>query len=306
MRKQTQSLVYSLVLLLLLQSCNTQDISNSSQINSLSEVSRYECIHGLSNEDYYTSGIIYSGKPITVDYNFTNTNMDSNFGLMLFVDGFIQPFSLGNNTDCCNYQIVSLSKESKNTTVNITFNPILGMKGDILDLHIIAIFDMGTDYNAPTIAQAFYHNMSQSLPISIIMDEDAQPSVIAKYLDYNQCEIEINDTSQQDGNTSCDISLLNKPLYNQNLSIDILNGFSNDAQYYLYVYINNNPVKINGESFLKMTYPATSKTNITMRLQGEKNCANDLLYLLAIPVGFNDQFDAPLVLKMKTVPLDTE
>lgn len=292
-----------MIFLLLLQSCSISDPSNSSSIDTFNEVSRYECIHGLSNGDYYTSGIIYNGQPITVKYSFTNVNMNSNFGLMLFLDGFIQPFALDNDTEYSNYQIVMLSE---NRTVTITFNPVWGTKGDILNLHIIAIFDMAADYDTPTIAQAFYHNMSQTIPVNIIMDADAKPSLNVKYSDYSQCEIEINNTSQQNGNISNDILLLDEPIYNENLNVDILNGFNNDAQYYLYAYINNEPIQINGESFLKIACPATTKTNITMQLQAGSNRENDLLYLLAIPVEFNDPFDAPLVLKMKTVPLGAE
>ncbi len=162
-----------LALLLINSGCSTvtsPDHYNDQEGQEGETLISFECSHGVSSFDPSKEHLTYNGAPIELSYTFQNGEIASNFGLLLFLNGKIQPFQI-DNQDSAMTGIVELRPNEKKT-LDITFLPIIGQAGETLHLHICAIFDMISDIEAPTLAPYFYHEMSQAIPIDVYMNAD--------------------------------------------------------------------------------------------------------------------------------------
>ena len=290
--------IISLVLcLFLLSGCFSGNNSSKSQ------TIQYECNHGLLNQDIYTTGLNYKGNPIELEYAFNNVNMDSNFGLMLFLNGKIQPFTLDEYSES-NIHIVDLPKNTTSKSVNISFNPIMGQRGETLQLFIIALFDAGPDYHTPTLAPAFYHSLSQSLPISIYMEKDASVTAQTTYTSLYSCNFSAGSPEAQNDATYDDIAFSGDLLsLDRKFEFSLTNASDIDTNYYIYAYVNNVPIEINEKGLFPLSCPAKSKITVTAKLLGSSIQDDDLFYVIAVPSQNIDIEHFQSTLKTKTLPL---
>jgi len=283
--------------LFLLSSCCFGGASSSSK------TVQYECNHGLLNQELYKTGLKYNGNPVELDYAFNNVNMDSNFGLMLFLNGIIQPFTLDNETES-NIQIVELSTGTINKTVHISFDPIIGKSGENLQLNIIAIFDAGSNYNTPTLAPAFYHSLSQSLPVSLYMGTNSSNTTQTLYNSQYYCNFSNNSPTLLSDETCDDIIFSDEAIsLDETFEFSLINTSEIDADYYIYAYINNTPIKINEQGLFLLACPAKSKISVTSKLLGNSIGKDDVFYIIAVPHQTETTNYFQSTLKTKTIPL---
>lgn len=157
MKKILFSILGVLSILLVSGCVQQQTIESSSPLPTQSE---FSLSHGVSSIDILTEDLTFTGAPVHLTYEFETGNVDSNIGLLLFLNGNIQPFSVNDNHPSV-MNIVSLPATQKKV-ISLSFEPITGLAGDYLPLHIVAIFDAANRIENPTIATAFFQELSQT------------------------------------------------------------------------------------------------------------------------------------------------
>ena len=295
-----KKLIYELLAILLsfiLVGCVTQPSTNEPQ------TLRYECSHGLANQTIYESGLHYTGSEIEFDYAFHNVNMDSNFGIMLFLNGQLQPFILNENSES-HLQIVNLKKDTQYESVHISFNPINGEKGDTLQLTIVSIFDADTDYTTPTLAPAFFHSLSQSAPIKIIMDVDTTDTIQLENNTEYSCNFHTKSVVTQDQDAFNGLSLSEETLKpGIAFELGLLSAYEKSVEYSLYVFVNNQSILINDTPTFTVSCPPSSQVVIEGTLTSDYNKDTDLIYIIAVPNDVYDIESFPPVLKAETLQI---
>lgn len=285
-----------ILLVLILPGCTTKPPADTS------EQLRYECSHGVADHNLYETGLHYTGSKIEFDYAFHNVNMDSNFGIMLFLNGLLQPFSLDGSSESC-IQIIDLKKDTQDKLVHISFDPITGESGQTAQLTIIAIFDAGTDYDCPTLAPYFFHNLSQSAPISIMMDKAATNMALPEGNSEYNCNFVLKSSESQnqdiiDGLIPSEESIETNKAFN----FSLLNAYEETVEYCVYAFINNQPIQINNASNFTLSCEPVSQVLIEGTLMNyTQNEDSDLFYIIAVPNHVYNIESFPPVLKMSTL-----
>lgn len=157
MKKVLFSILGVLSILLVSGCVQQQTVESSSPLPTQSE---FSLSHGVSSIDILTEDLTFTGAPVHLTYEFETGNVDSNIGLLLFLNGDIQPFSVDDNYPSV-MNIVSLPANQKKV-ISLSFEPITGLAGDYLPLHIVAIFDAANRIDNSTIATAFFQELIQT------------------------------------------------------------------------------------------------------------------------------------------------
>lgn len=130
MKKVLFSILGVLSILLVSGCVQQQTVESSSPLPTQSE---FSLSHGVSSIDILTEDLTFTGAPVHLTYEFETGNVDSNIGLLLFLNGDIQPFSVDDNYPSV-MNIVSLPANQKKV-ISLSFEPITGLAGDYLPLH---------------------------------------------------------------------------------------------------------------------------------------------------------------------------
>ena len=91
MKKILFSILGVLSILLVSGCVQQQTIESSSPLPTQSE---FSLSHGVSSIDILTEDLTFTGAPVHLTYEFETGNVDSNIGLLLFLNGNIQPCKL--------------------------------------------------------------------------------------------------------------------------------------------------------------------------------------------------------------------
>ena len=86
-----------MLLLIQMSGCSTSSVPE--KVDTPEVISEYTLSHGVSSLDVIKENLYYVGKPLQLEYTFENGNVDSNIGLLMFIDGDIQPFSVDGDED---------------------------------------------------------------------------------------------------------------------------------------------------------------------------------------------------------------
>lgn len=312
-----------LIALMLVTGCTPlRDPPNSNPLpdSSPTVISEFRLSHGISSLDILTEYITYNGQPVHLEYEFENGNISSNLGLILFLNGHIQPFSVDNSEDYSAINIVDLEPDSSKT-ITINFDPIFGAAGDTIPLHIAAIFDAKNTISNPTIATSFFQTLSQAFPVSVVLNMDCNTtscesfyaSSISVKSENNQV-LTRDDTEQ---NQKADFLFTDFPSvtevegnhisFNQSSTIELINDSDHGKEYHIFAFVDNEPVFWNQTPFLSVNIPAESKfsTSIIMdtNLAEQDKKEYRQLFLVAVPIHDASIQRDTMVLKTKTIAL---
>lgn len=272
----------------------------------------FECSHGVSSLDPSKEQLAFNGAPIELSYTFQNGEIASNFGLLLFLNGEIQPFQI-DNQDIVKIGIVELEPDEEKT-LNITFLPVIGQAGETLHLHICAIFDMVSDIESPTIAPFFYHAMSQAIPIDVRMNVDADrglknsastPSLIAKL----ETAILYDDSENIESKMYMDCQEESSYTLNRTDTIHIINGESIPVTFCLYALVDNNLIPVTFEETNYMTVEPNSEQTINFILSSNEKVFSlaHILSFMGIPLyEETDDYEGTIALKTGTVTINVD
>lgn len=312
-----------MLLLIQMVGCGTSNTSDS--VDTPTTVSEYSLSHGIASMDILKENLRYTGTPIQIEYEFQNGNVNSNLGLLLFLDGHIQPFSVDNNGEPKVMNIVDLRANSKKT-ITISLDPIEGKLGEIIPLHIVAIFDAGNTIQTPTIAISFFQALSQAFPVRVEFQKDSS-CILDKNLYNSQFILEAEsgsvsklDIQRTDTDAGTESKLVLQGFLSGNdqeskymkigepYTLELSNVSDESAQYHIFCFINNEPVLWEDSPFYSITVPSKSAATIDIKEIKENN--NDFseseekqLFFIAVPIHDASKQLGTMVLKTKTVNL---
>lgn len=275
------------VFLLLSGGCSDPVSQVSPEGNGGELLASFECSHGVSSINPIEDCLEFSGSPVEVGYTFKNGNIASNFGLLLFVDGRLQPFQI-DNQDLVEIGIIELEAGEERTFV-ITFTPVIGRIGEVKHLHILALFDAANNIESPTIGPMFYHAMSQTIPIDIQINADVDLSQggekpesrvdgslgLATLLGGENVESDMYTDFQKEG--SC--------VLNSTGVLHIVNGEKIPIKFFLYALVDNQVIPVSVDGADNVTIAPCNEQTIEFVLSSDEDIFADAntLSFIAVP-----------------------
>lgn len=236
----------------------------------------------------------YSGKELSIPYYLENGFSSSEtIGVVLFVDGVPQKYTTDDHKTAAFIQKWDLkAKEKKN--MKLQFTPTVGASGDKLGIYIGTVFQ--PDFK-PTEQKPSYGNngdiqLDTPTPLHYTVKAPHMASYIKKDLVSNADYIPFG--ASTDGGTadmSMDWNLPDKQqssLYIAKNSIyDVsfnMKGGSN-CHYKVFAFVDNAPVKINGNDFLSVSMKENKMLTYKFQLDAHKFSDMAGLRMIAVPDG---------------------
>jgi|GEM_PF-1380076 len=220
--------------------------------------------------------------------------------------------------------IVSLPATQKKV-ISLSFEPITGLAGDYLPLHIVAIFDAANRIENPTIATAFFQELSQAFPIRVSLDSDSTVSTCEAFYEksYTVHSLEnakvsklSNERSEMNSDFLFDSFSESSDVETKQLSLNtptdiiLFNPTEETMSYHLFAFVNNTPVMWDSSPYSSITLPAKSQFSSSIllsdsQMQNISDDSPDLFFLVAVPIHEAAQQQGTLVLKTKTIAFVT-
>lgn len=222
------------------------------------------------------------------------------------------------------HRIVSLPATQKKV-ISLSFEPITGLAGDYLPLHIVAIFDAANRIENPTIATAFFQELSQAFPIRVSLDSDSTVSTCEAFYEksYTVHSLEnakvsklSNERSEMNSDFLFDSFSESSDVETKQLSLNtptdiiLFNPTEETMSYHLFAFVNNTPVMWDSSPYSSITLPAKSQFSSSIllsdsQMQNISDDSPDLFFLVAVPIHEAAQQQGTLVLKTKTIAFVT-
>ena len=321
--KKAVCLLLGMLLLIHMTGCKAG--SSQDSLSTPKTISEYSLSHGITSLDILKESLKYEGAPIQIEYEFENGNKDSNIGLLLFLDGHIQPFTIDKNGTPKVMNIIELKADSKKS-ITIAFDPVRGQLGETIPLHIVAIFDAGNTIQTPTIAISFFQALSQAFPVRVEFQKDSS-CILDKNFYNSQFTLEVKsgsisklDIQTTDTEAETESKLVLQGFLSGNdqeskhmkigesYTLELSNVSDENAQYHVFCFIDNKPVLWKDSPFYSITVPSKSEAVIGIKEIKENN--NDFsdsekkqLFFIAVPIHDASKQLGTMVLKTKTVNL---
>lgn len=273
----------------------------------------FEASHGVDSFDVLSDKLTYNGEPLSIDYTFVNGNIDSNYGLFLFLDGMLQPYYTNFSDEYKNMHIFSLSKDSS-TTFKLYFEPVTGEIGQEIPLHIVAIFDADAPYENPTLSNSFWQMLSQAFPLTVKIEAETQQNDKSTDLSIegNNYSLSIEliqeyGLSEGDGHKKLVIDEnINSIKPNQDFQFSLSGADDHQSVYRLYAFINNAPIAIGDHLWYEMSLSENQTIDATACLIQENDTpeCDKYLYIIAVPLhSIETNAEGENVLKSKSIPI---
>ncbi len=250
--------------------------------------------------------LLYSGEPIHLSYFLQGTGSETEVGLMLFLDGVLQPHQIvktnqqGDAPPPAQEMVMSKHRVSGDGRIEFTvaFTPLTGAAGDEFGLNAIFLFE--PSFSPDTESQTFgvYHDGRFQIPLRVIMNTSAYQQAEYYAGDVETMPIPQSEKNSDELNPSGRISqphflfyagdsyYPNKLIANNGqieLTASIYGGI--EAAYRVTVFLNHQPIKIAGHPHFIITthYDQVSTYRFTLDVHdyGRLNS----LYAVMVPVG---------------------
>lgn len=322
MRKFIKITIFILLLSFVLSSC-----SNESNYNSNTDTLQEEKIailFGITSPNPDKHTLEYDGEPINVSFGAENKGISGEWGLRMYINGYLQSYTVENNALNDMY-IFRLEKEQE-CNFDFSFSPIIGKKGDELTVHFILYYNpnyvlndneyLGYDNN---------HDISQLLPWKLIMNSDSDgndlecfDSDLVSYSNITD-NIKREYVEQYDENMN-PINLLEETTFIENfqtennydtlvydnnklISTTIL-GFGLPEKYRVSFYINHQLVRaFDGSPYCIINVKKDLVSEIKVSFPYDLKNDNNFVYIIAVPIYNSYNIDSSDVLKTNSMKI---
>lgn len=284
-----------------------------------------------------------NGKELVLDYAPTvsfqyyvnNSGKDSDFGLLIFLNGVRQPYRTGENSENKIMHIFDV-KQDERQVQTIEFEPVVGEKGDEVSVEIITMFQPNY-INAEKSDYKFNHKISSLYPSSLSVTQETdltEPNVCSKYEVTPITEEMRQEFNQMSSTGGYGGNALDNGIYIETLKngvfytpADLLNSESDitpftmsdsvtlcmygglSCTYRVSMYINHELVTgaFDGADYIDITPSRDSicKKEIDLKALNLSLQDDNHLYFIAVPIYTSDNFEGRMVLKSKSVTLDS-
>ncbi|EGW38377.1 hypothetical protein [Desulfosporosinus sp. OT] len=253
----------------------------------------------------------YTGEEIHIPFMVTgmDDNVKSDFGLIVFLDGFSQPYKIKQkNNEVSEEQFMkkfSLKNEEKQE-FEIVFTPVTGKEGDRLGIVFAVIFN--PDYIPQNENKAIYgmnHKLFSTVSQEIYfkcgtVNKEEQSSYSKSLVEDISQEVK-DKTKAKDENSIADGSsdslsttaeLLqedgkNNIFYAKNgkakFKFRIYGGL--DTTYHTTIFVNNNPVQVMGSDYIDTTTKKGKMCTIELEFDTGKYERLNTIYAISVPAG---------------------
>lgn len=271
---------FVLITIFLLAGCVRKE-NPPKQNESVKNESYVEFGHGVVDPDPETGRLSYTGESVRFTYQFNNGDAPVEFGIMMFLDGQIQPFSV-DGSDAREMQTFDFSGRTTNN-YEFEFTPVTGEMGDELFLYIIGIYDVSSNPET-TIALPFLHAVSQSFPLVTVMEESSN------YIPVQSSEVQVTTVDAEDNSSGGDIFRLAHEVGTDVLTLKLqaLTG-----EYRIHVFVNHTPI-------LNFDAETDGKHKQVIELSLLDIDSNSFVYAVAVPTHDHERMAPTPVLKTAT------
>ncbi len=248
----------------------------------------------------------YSGEALDIPFKLMGTKEGApqEVGLLLFVNGIAQPYSIafddGTELADAYMQTFQLEQDVENI-FHLIFQPVTGKAGDTLSVQAVTILTPSYLPEEENPNYGYYHSANITIPLQIAFEKDAPSEGQKKASDSYEIvdipkSITDNDEffgieSSRDANTNLSVVSAedeNSPvLYSKDGTVTFkvrLYG-GPEANQNITVYVNHEPVQVDGADYLAVRTQKDKMVEATIRLSvsafGEKNT----IYAIAASTG---------------------
>lgn len=235
------------------------------------------------NYTYY-----YQGDVLNIPYTFYGGRVDSEVGLLIFIDGIVQQYSINDSNDTIydSMKIFNINANSEETyTLNI--NPNCGKKGDILKLNFVCIdFPILNMLDESSID---LQTMSTTISWKLSYLEDS------KVLKFPSKEgTRIKNISNTIENYNSDKSEFDSSLEKSNINFEaikfIANSGKNDGLYKTTIFINNKPAIIDKDkNFIE--YEINKDKKLIYKAEIDDSNVNNTIIIYAVSIRLDNTID---------------
>lgn len=249
----------------------------------------------------------YSGEPLEIPFELTGTMEGSpqEVGLLLFVDGIAQPYSVvhsdGTELTDAYMQTFRLEQDVENI-FTMVFQPVTGKAGDVLSIQAVTILSPGfLPEGAENPNYGFYHSANFTIPLQIAFEKDAPPEGLKDAADsYEIVDIPSSVTDRdeifgiedsRDENSYLSVSSAedesSSVLYSKDgmvtFKVRLYGG--PEANQNITVYVNHQPVQVNGADYLAVRTQKDKMAEATITLDASTFGENNTIYAIASSTG---------------------
>ncbi len=250
--------------------------------------------------------LTYDGEPIQITYMLQGTGSDTEVGLMLFLDGIIQPHQVIKTSQQDGPpkigQVILMSKHrvaaNERVEFTISFTPVTGLAEEELGLNAIVLFEPSFVPKNENQTFGIYQDGRFQIPIPIIMKIDAPQHIEDFTVDVETAPIPQSEKDANQLNPSgrdsqpkflfySGESLYPDTLVAQNGQIEMMTSVYGgiEADYRVTVFVNNQPVSIAGypDFLIRTHYDQISTYRFTLDVHDYGRINS--LYAIFVPVG---------------------
>lgn len=272
---------------------------------------------------------------VSFQYYVDNSGKAADFGLLLFVNGVRQPYRTEENSENKILHIFDVDQNERKVQT-IEFEPVVGEKGDKVSVEIVTMFQPSF-INTEKSSYGFSHRISSLYPSSLSVTQEtglSEPKVCSEY-EVTPISEELRQEFNQMGSTGgYGGNALDNGIYIETLKNDVfytpadrldaesdISPFTlNDSvtlcmyggescTYRVSMYINHELVAgaFDGADYIDITPSRDSICKKAVDLEALNLSLQDdnHLYFIAVPIYTSDNFEGRMVLKSKSVTLDT-
>lgn len=296
------------VFALVLCSCNnyeTEDKTssiNTSENFSEPEIKKTSILYGITSPDPETRLLVYNGEPINISFKAENGTTKAEWGLRMFVDGYLQTFCVEDKE----YDLYCFELDSEEKiNFDLSFTPIVGNAGKESTVNFILYLNPNyiledKDY----VGYGSNHKITQLLPWKLIINSNIEKNIIQNSVCQTFLDIpsEItNDLSNQlDENQQTinylDISTFIKHFQSENNYNTVkiqdskmktyIQGYGKSEKYRLSLYVNHTLVNaFDGNPYCIFEVKENMLTQIETNLTYDFINDNNFAYIIAVPIS---------------------
>lgn len=331
MRKTLKIFIFLILIICCFCSCSKSNVEQSSSnqnntaINSTDiKETKVTILYGITYPNPDKRILEYNGTPIEISFNATNGPAKAEWGLRIFVNGYLQPFTVENekSSDLFCFEL----NENQEFNFNFSFTPMVGNKDDELTVHFILYLNPSyvvTDDNY--VGYDNNHDITQLLPWKLIMNADSsnEPDVSTDLVSY----IEIPDVIEKELSNQYDENMEPINLLKENTFVDhfqtennfntinlkksyfstTIRGYGKAEKYRISLYVNHELVNaFDGSPYcifdIKDDLLAQVSTNVFYEYKEKNNFA----YIIAVPISETYNLYSSDVLKTNSMKIILE
>ena len=254
-----------------------------------------------------TDTFTYDGKPIEFTFEIVGLGTETELGFMFFLDGVLQPYQIVKTTQTENdppaigqEMTISTHRMRANEAIKFTvsFIPVTGKVGETLGLERIFLFKPSFMPENETQSFGIYQDGDlQEMP-SVVMKLDAPQASNSTFVEVMTKPIPESEKQPTENNPAGRVEHPNFRLTDGRTSYPVVLHSSNDqieltasiwggveADYRVTLFVNHQPVKINGQPDFVMKVPYDKVASHTFSIDTRGFAHYNSLYAVILPIG---------------------